>query len=244
MEKDITSRVRDYWTVRTKDFSTVRQNELHSDISRRWTEEIGARLPQDGVLDILDVGTGTGYFAILLARLGHRVTGIDITPSMLAEAEATARRFGASIRFERRDAQDTGFAGGGFDAIVCRNLVWTLPDPAQAYREWFRLLRPGGTLLVFDANYADNVRNQNQKASYITPQGVYGHIGVTPALTRENAEITLAMPAGRHRRPQWDAELAERAGFTVWGADEGAGARILRENDLGDAPLFLFWARR
>ncbi len=244
METDITRRVRDYWTVRTQDFSTVRKNELLSDISRRWTEEMRARLPRGGALDVLDVGTGTGYFAILLARMGHRATGVDITPSMLAEAEETARQFGAAVRFERRDAQDTGFADESFDAVVCRNLVWTLPDPERAYREWRRLLRPGGVLMVFDANYADNVRNQNQKASNTSPQGVYGHIGVTPALAEENAEITLAMPAGRHRRPQWDAELAEQAGFAAWGADEGAGARILRENDLGDAPLFLFWATR
>ena len=94
----------------------------------------------------------------------------------------------------------------------------------------------------FDAPYADNVRNHNQKASYVTDKDVYGHVGITPALSRENAEITLAMPAGYHHRPIWDLLLAERAGFAVFGSDKSAGERILQEKDLPDAPLFLVWA--
>ena len=118
-----------------------------------------------------------------------------------------------------------------------------LEDPlAPEDQEWFRLLRKGGVLLNFDASYADNVRNQNQSASCISPSGVYGHVGVTPELARENAEITLAMPAGVHERPRWDGELAREIGFSSWGAREDAGSRILRERDLSDAPLFLFWA--
>lgn len=244
MDTNITARIQDYWTARTRDFSTVRKNELHSDMSRRWTDEIDAHLPKGGTLDVLDVGTGTGYFAILLAQMGHRVCGVDITPSMLAEAEQTAKQFGVQARFAQMDAQQTAFADGSFDTVVCRNLVWTLPDPERAYREWHRLLRPGGILLIFDANYADNVRNRNQKRSWIESDGAYGHIGITPALMEENAEITLAVPASVHHRPQWDGELAEKAGFSAWGADESAGKRILRENDLSDAPLFLFWAKR
>lgn len=244
METNITERVRRYWTVRTHDFSAVRKNELQSEISGRWLAEMNAHLPQEKPLDILDAGTGTGYFAILLARAGHRVTGIDMTPAMLAEAEATAAQLGVSVRFQRSDVQSTGFESESFDAIVSRNVTWTLPDPAQAYREWYRLLRPGGVVLNFDANYADNVRNHNQKASWIKPGDVYGHIGVTPELARENAEITLSMPASLHHRPAWDQELAKAVGFSSCGADESAGARILRENDLSDAPLFLFRARK
>ena len=240
----IEQRVRNYWTARTRDFSTIRKNELHGDISLRWTEEMRAYLPADRKLDILDAGTGTGYFAVLLAREGHCLTGIDITPSMLEDARATAAQFGVEASFCQMDVQATAFPEGSFDAVVCRNLVWTLPDPAAAYREWQRLLRPGGVLLVFDADYAQNVRNHNQKDSQISPDGVYGHIGVTPALARENAEITLSMPASLHRRPAWDLLLLREAGFSAFGVDESVGARILRENDLADAPLFLLWARK
>ena len=242
--KDLTQRVRDYWTERTQSFSAVKKNELRSELSRRWLEEMKARLPGGKVLDILDAGTGTGYFAILLAREGHRVTGIDLTPSMLAEAAETAAEFGAEVTFARMDVQAADFPDESFDAVVSRNVTWTLPDPERAYREWHRLLRPGGILLNFDANYADNVRNHNQAASRISEKEAYGHVGMTPALSRENAEITLAMPAGAHRRPDWDGEIAGRVGFSSWGADPGAGARILRDKDLSDAPLFLFWAKK
>lgn len=243
MESSITRRVRRYWTVRTPDFSTIRKNELHDGISDRWLAEMAPYL-DGGPLDILDAGTGTGYFAILLARAGHRVTGMDMTPAMLAEAERTASEWGVSADFLPGDVQDTGLPPERFDAIVTRNVTWTLPEPEKAYREWRRLLRPGGVVLNFDANYADNVRHHNQRASWVGQRDVYGHIGITPELSRENAAITLAMPASGHRRPQWDGELAKAAGFAAWGSDETAGRRILGDNDLTDAPLFLFWCRK
>ena len=240
--EELEKRVEQYWTQRAKDFSTVRRNELRDEISRRWLRELERWLPADRALDVLDVGTGTGYFAILLARVGHRATGIDLTVAMLEQARETAREFNVSPCFLRMDAQETAFADGSFDAVVTRNLTWTLPDPARAYREWYRVLRPGGVLLNFDADYAQNVRNENQEKSYILPTGVYGHIGVTPELKAENARITLAMPAGAHERPGWDLELAAAAGFRDCAADPTAGARILRERDLADAPLFLLRA--
>ena len=242
MERTLTQRVRDYWTTRTADFGAVRRNELHSELSTRWLTELRAGLPGGRSLDILDAGTGTGYFAILLSGEGHRVTGIDFTPSMLEEAEAEAASFGVFPRFLCLDAQATGLPEESFDAVVTRNVTWTLPDPEAAYREWYRLLRPGGVVLNFDASYADNVRHHNQKSSWTDAKGAYGHIGITPALSAENAEITLAMPAGSHERPTWDCLLAEKAGFRSWSADQSAGARILGEKDLADAPLFLFRA--
>ena len=243
--QDMEQRVQAYWTKRARDFSTVRRNELHNDaMGRRWLTEMQRYLPQGKTLDILDVGTGTGYFAILLAREGHRLTGIDLTPAMIAEAEATAAAMDVPARFLVMDAMETAFADASFDVIVTRNLTWTLPDTEQAYREWRRLLRPGGVLLNFDANYGDNVRHQRQKDSYIPATEVYGHCGITPELERENASITLAMPISRQARPQWDMALLPRCGFSRCGCDENAGRRILGDLDLADAPLFLITARR
>ena len=238
----ISKRVEAYWTKRAHDFNTVRLNELHDEISDRWLDEMTSHFPPGRKLDILDAGTGTGYFAILLSKAGHRVTGVDLTPAMLAEAVRTARSEGVSPVFIRMDAQATDFPDESFDAVVSRNLTWTLPDPEAAYREWRRVLRPGGVLLNFDAAYAENVRNHNQRISRVTEKDVYGHVGVTPALSRENAEITLAVPAGSHARPAWDLELAKAAGFSCAEADESAGKRILREKDLPDAPMFLLRA--
>lgn len=237
--KDLENRVKDYWTVRAKDFGTVRKNELKDAISQRWLTEIQSRLPEGVPLRILDVGTGTGYFAILLAGLGHRVTGIDLTPAMLEEAREECTMMGAEAEFLEMDAQKLSFPDNTFDVVLSRNLTWTLPDPEQAYREWFRVLEPGGVLLNFDADYASNVRNQNQKASYIRPDEVYGHCGITQELEQENAEITLSMPASRISRPTWDLEILRGIGFRDVKVDAAAGKRILGPRDLADAPMFL-----
>ena len=241
---EIEERVKHYWTVRSHDFGAIRKNELEGDMGRRWLEELEQWLPKGKTLDILDVGTGTGFFAILLAGMGHRVTGIDLTPAMIAEAKATAAAMNVPARFLVMDAMATAFADASFDVIVTRNLTWTLPDTEQAYREWRRLLRPGGILLNFDANYGDNVRHHRQRDSYIPATEVYGHCGITPELEQENAAITLAMPISRQARPQWDMALLPRCGFSRCGCDEDAGRRILGDLDLADAPLFLITARR
>ncbi|MGI6307742.1 MAG: class I SAM-dependent methyltransferase [Dethiobacteria bacterium] len=241
--QDIEKRVKNYWTNRVHDFSTVRRNELKAPISGRWMEEMNHYLPKNRKLDILDVGTGTGYFAVLLAKQGHRLTGIDLTFAMLNEAAVFASLQGVEISFIPMDAQRLDFLSASFDAVVTRNLTWTLPDPETAYAEWRRVLRPGGVLLNFDANYGNNVRNNQKKKSH-DPQGcVYGHCGITPEMKKENAAITLSMSISYKKRPEWDVECLRRCGFAECGCDESAGQRILRDKDLADAPLFLAWAK-
>lgn len=237
--KDIELRIRRYWAARAKDFGIVRKNELNDDISRRWLSEILCRLPKDKKLKILDVGTGTGYFAILLAKQGHSVTGIDISRVMLAEARCQCRSFGVSAEFLEMDAQVLTFSDSAYDVVISRNLIWTLPEPLKAYREWIRVLKPGGILLNFDADYASNVRHQNQRESYIKPDDFYGHWGITEELERENAEITLAMPASRQKRPEWDMEVLRESGLKNVSFDRAVGQKILLDHDLSDAPMFL-----
>ena len=240
----LSSRVENYWTKRAHDFNTVRRNELENTISDRWLQEFHKYLPQNKNLTILDVGTGTGYFAILLSKEGHQVTGIDLTEAMLEEAQNTAADFHVEPLFLQMDAQNTTFSDHTFDVIVTRNLTWTLPDPAAAYKEWFRILKKDGILLNFDANYADNVRHHKQKDSYISPSDVYGHCGITTELQKESDDITLSMPCSVHHRPDWDLKVLKQIGFSDSGSDETLGKRVLLEHDLSDAPLFIVWARK
>mgnify|MGYP000482475991 FL=1 len=86
-----------------------------------------------------------------------------------------------------------------FDVVITRNLTWTLPDVDKAYKEWHRVLRKGGVLLNYDANYA-NMKNLD--ATLIDDdkkEEPYGHQGMTYALEAENAYITKAMDIGRHQ---------------------------------------------
>lgn len=238
------NQVVNYWTKRAVDFNTVRRNELNDSISDRWLKEILSRLPRGKKLSILDVGTGTGYFAILLSQQGHEVTGIDLTPAMLEQAEKNCECLQLSARFLLMDAQTLSFPDNFYDAVISRNLTWTLPEPEKAYSEWYRVLKPGGILLNFDADYAQNVRNENQRASYIRPDEVYGHCGVTKELETENAMITLSMPASSLQRPSWDLGVLDQVGFGITGIDLEIGQRVLNEHNLQDAPMFLVWGTK
>ena len=88
----IKERVSSYWTKRSADFAKLREKELESELAGLWLSEIEAQLPKETGLRILDVGTGSGFFAVLLAKKGHRVTGIDLTPHMLRRYFANMRR--------------------------------------------------------------------------------------------------------------------------------------------------------
>ena len=121
-----------------------------------------------GSLDALDVGCGTGFLSLELARRGHRVTGIDFAPQMLAEARKKAAAQGVAVRFEEGDAEQLPFAEGSFDLVMTRHVLWTLPHPEQAIDEWIRVLRPGGRLAAMDSQFDPSVLErspQNARSS-------------------------------------------------------------------------------
>ena len=240
---EIGQRVKDYWTQRSHDFGTVRKNELENEMGQRWLREIQRFLPEGRSLDILDVGTGTGFFAILLAEKGHRVEGIDLTPAMLEEARRLAKQRNLDITFREMDAQNLAYPDGTFDVVISRNLTWTLPDPERAYASWFRVLKPGGVLLNFDAAYAAHVRSHSVQNRKVAPDSPYGHVGMTDALQQENDAITLSMDIGQ-ARPEWDGEVLTRVGFQSCQTDTQVGKRLLGELDLTTAPMFGIFARK
>ena len=240
---EIGQRVKDYWTQRSHDFGTVRKNELENEMGQRWLHEIERFLPEGGSLDILDVGTGTGFFAVLLAQQGHRVEGIDLTPAMLEEARTLAKQRNLDITFREMDAQNLAYPDGTFDVVISRNLTWTLPDPERAYASWFRVLKPGGVLLNFDADYAAHVRSHSVQNRKVAPDSPYGHVGMTDALQQENDAITLSMDIGQ-ARPEWDGEVLTRVGFQSCQTDTQVGKRLLGELDLTTAPMFGIFARK
>ena len=240
---EIGQRVKDYWTQRSHDFGTVRKNELENEMGQRWLHEIERFLPEGRSLDILDVGTGTGFFAVLLAQQGHRVEGIDLTPAMLEEARTLAKQRNLDITFREMDAQNLAYPDDTFDVVISRNLTWTLPDPERAYASWFRVLKPGGVLLNFDADYAAHVRSHSVQNRKVAPDSPYGHVGMTDALQQENDAITLSMDIGQ-ARPEWDGKVLTRIGFQSCQADTQVGKRLLGELDLTTAPMFGIFAKK
>ena len=115
---------------------------------------------------ILDVGTGPGFFAILLAEAGYQVTAIDYTEEMLKEAQQNACGLAECIVWKTGDAQALDVENNSFDAIVTRNVTWNLPRPDLAYKEWLRVLKPGGMLYNFDADWYGHLYNEEKRNSY------------------------------------------------------------------------------
>ena len=101
-------------------------------------------------LAALDVGTGTGFLALALAARGHAVTGIDLAPAMLAQAQRAATASGLAAAFRAGDAERPPFPAASFDLVVSRHVLWSLSDPAAALGAWCRLLRPGGRVAIAD----------------------------------------------------------------------------------------------
>ena len=98
---------------------------------------------------VLDVATGTGTVALAAARQlgpGAEVTGLDLSPGMLAQARQKAPVQGAHLSFVEGDAARLPFEDTSFDALLCASALFFLPDMPAALREWRRVLAPGGTL--------------------------------------------------------------------------------------------------
>jgi 2-polyprenyl-3-methyl-5-hydroxy-6-metoxy-1,4-benzoquinol methylase len=114
-----------------------------------WTDLLKALLPgKPGRL--LDVGCGTGSLSVLLAGLGHQVTGVDLSPEMIALARHKAAQAGHAIRFYLMDAARLLFPARSFETLICRHLLWALPDPGQVLAQWADLLSPGGILVLVE----------------------------------------------------------------------------------------------
>lgn len=241
--EQIEERVKRYWTVRSHDFSAVRRRELEDEISKRWLTEIRKYLPDNKPLKILDVGTGAGYFAVLLSMEGYKVWGVDITPAMIEEAKGLSKDLRLTISFEVMDAQNLVFPDETFDVVIARNLTWTLPEPEKAYKEWKRVLKKGGILLNFDADYGQDVLNKEleQEEDWV---GSGCHMGMTKELLAESNEITKSMEISQNKRPDWDLHVLQAMGYCRCRCDQEAGARILRENNGEKTPTFLIAAEK
>ncbi|KQT52415.1 MULTISPECIES: class I SAM-dependent methyltransferase [unclassified Aureimonas] len=146
--------IRDHWSKRAATFDDVPGHEIFSDRERRaWHRLLSRHLGPANGRRALDLASGTGVISHLLDDLGFEVTGLDWSEAMLTKAKAKARSRDRRITFRLGDAEQTREDDASFDVVVTRHLVWTLVDPAACFREWLRVLKPGGTLLIVDGDF-------------------------------------------------------------------------------------------
>ena len=135
---ELLEQIEDYWTDRAEGYSQVNQEELAGDNRTNWRRELERHFPENRTNEtykILDIGTGPGFFSIILAEAGYQVTAVDYTEAMLEEAKKNAGALARRITYCQMDASHLAFADETFDAVVSRNLTWNLEDPEQAYKE-------------------------------------------------------------------------------------------------------------
>jgi len=106
-----------------------------------------------GPLDVLDIGGGTGGFAVRVAELGHRVTVVDPSPDALAALARRAREAGVEVAGVQGDVSSLleVAAPGGADVVLCHGVLEVVDDPAAATTTIREVLRPGGTLSLLVA---------------------------------------------------------------------------------------------
>jgi SAM-dependent methyltransferase len=110
---------------------------------------------------VLDVGTGSGGLALLAARTGARVTGIDVADDGIERARTRAAEADLDIRFDVGDAQSLPYGDAAFDVVVSSFGVIFAPDHRRAARELARVSRPGGrlglTLMPMDSRAGERI---------------------------------------------------------------------------------------
>jgi ubiquinone/menaquinone biosynthesis C-methylase UbiE len=121
---------------------------------RRSIRYVGERarllLPRPRYGRVLEVGCGTGFFLLNLWQGGfvEEAHACDISPGMLAAFAENARRIGCDARLRTADAEALPYADGSFDLVVGHAFLHHIPDPARALEEAWRVLKPGGGLLI------------------------------------------------------------------------------------------------
>ena len=224
---DRLDRIRAYWDADADTYDDSVDHGLDAAspaLRAAWNAAIDRFLPAQGSR-VLDAGAGTGFLSLSAARLGHRVTALDLSAGMLARLREAAARERLEIEVVEVSAEAP--PPGPFDAVVERHLLWTLPDPGAALAAW-RAVAPAGRLVLFEglwgvADPFERLRGQAREGlRRLRGEPDHHHDRYEPA-------VWEALPLADGTHPDRVVELVEEAG---WGP-----ARLERLRDVEWAQL-------
>lgn len=143
--------IKNKWNEWAVDYdSSYGHNVRSAEEALAWKQTLGRAVNSKEPLKILDVGTGTGFLALFLAEMGHDCLGVDLTPKMLEQAKEKAQARNLKAQFQLGDAEALEIEDNSLDVVINRLLLWTLPQPEVALKEWLRVLKPGGKIIIVD----------------------------------------------------------------------------------------------
>ncbi|MCH1982690.1 MULTISPECIES: class I SAM-dependent methyltransferase [Ruminococcus] len=202
----IKEKITDYWSDRAESYSQQNQFQLTSCYDK-WKSLLLQYAPDRKNTKILDVGTGPGFFAILLAKEGYQVTAVDQNAEMLRCAQENARQAGVDICF-LQTGDELPFADGSMDMIVARDVTWMQLEPEKVLESWYRILKKDGCLLYFDAEWYGYLRDERQAQEYRSfRRYVKEQSGFVYEKANEMERLAAEFPLTYQERPKWDGEF-------------------------------------
>ena len=149
----MTSRETESWDAEAAAFDEEPDHGLHDpDVRGAWRSLlIGLTPPIPS--RIADLGCGTGTLSLLLVEEGHSVDGVDFSPEMVRRAVAKVGSF-PGTSFVVGDAAEPPLPAASYEVVLCRHVLWALPDPAAALARWVDLLTPTGRLVLVEGSWS------------------------------------------------------------------------------------------
>ncbi len=217
---DVHDHLREFWNRDADTYDRSASHSVSDPLEKAaWRAALRRALPEPGAR-VLDVGTGTGSLSLLAAELGYRVTGLDLSAGMLAQARRKASERGLDVEFVEAPATEP--PAGPFDAVIERHLIWTTPDPVAALSAW-REGAPDGRLAMFEGVWDANAVPQRLKGA--AAELLRRAAGTPPDHHAPYApEVLARLPLSRMPSPIPLVEAVEAAGWT--------GLRIQRLRDV------------
>lgn len=163
---------RTVWDQSAATFDTEPDHGLRDPVVKAAWQQLLAQWLPPHPCRVLDLGCGTGSMSVLAAALGHTVLGIDCSPAMIELAQAKAAAQGLSIAFQVMDAAKPTLAPQQFEVVMCRHLLWALPEPAAVLARWQHLLTAAGRMLLIEGCWMTGAGLKMREIVAMLPSGL------------------------------------------------------------------------
>jgi len=145
--------VGEFWDGEAKAFDERPDHGLRDPAVRAAWGELLLELLPVAPARVADLGCGTGSLSLLMAEAGHQVTGLDISPAMVALAREKVTDAGYVAEFSVGDAAAPLLARGSYDVVLTRHVLWAMADPDVTLSRWLGLLTPNGRLVLIEERW-------------------------------------------------------------------------------------------